>query len=172
MCKRNCHEVDIIYRTAKFSGMCAAPLEVAARFARRQASTALANFHSDGELSCWLLNESLLCLAASTEGCLLLVDLTQSASRGEVINACGEPTRHYKCPMYHFDFQAVALPFTACTENHELHTEGGELLDINVEHTTFLAAGWVAARPIGSGAFKWLPLDRCYVGCSKGRAGT
>jgi len=101
-------------------------------------------------------------LAASPEGRLLLLDLAESASRGDVLDIRGAPAFKAR-PLRDFEFRAAALPFAARTDQHELATAGNELLEINKEHTTHLASGWVAARLAGASAYLWYPLDRCCV---------
>ena len=160
--EKRAHEMEIISRLGGVCGMCTAPLEAAARFVRGQASTASAHLWVGGGLSYWLLDEKLFLLAASTEGRLLLLDLAESASRGDVLDVRGAPACT-ACPLRDFNFRAVALPFTACTDQHELATTGGQLLEINKEHTMHLASGWVAARPAGAFAYLWFPLDHCCV---------
>ena len=64
-------------------------------------------------------------------------------------------------PLRDFNFRVEALPFAARADQHELATAGDELLEINKEHTTHLASGWVAARRAGASAYLWFPLDRC-----------
>ena len=51
----------------------------------------------------------------------------------------------------------------AFADQHELATAGNELLEINKEHATHLASGWVAARLAGASAYLWYPLDRCCI---------
>lgn len=159
--EKRAHEIEILCRLAGLCDICAAPLETAARFARKQASAALRDLQAGGNLSCWFLGERLLLLAASAEGWLLLADLTESASRGDVVDAHWAPACGAH-PLHDFNFQATALPFAACPDKHELATEGGEILEISTEHTTRLASGWVAARWVGaSTAYLWFPLGHC-----------
>ena len=66
-------------------------------------------------------------------------------------------------PLRDFNFRVKALAFAARADQHELRAEGGESLEINKEHTTHLASGWVAARLAGASAYLWYPLDRCCV---------
>jgi hypothetical protein len=160
--EKRAHEVEMMCNIARLCDILVAPLEAAARFARSQACIALAALQADRKLNCWLLGERMLLLAASAEGRLVLVDLTESASRGDLVDAHGAPA----CgayPLRDFDFRATALRFEARSDQHELATKGGELLEINQEHTTHLAAGWVAARHIGASAYLWFPLDYCQI---------
>ena len=135
-------------------------LEAAARFARGQASTACSVLRAGGDLSCWLLDEKLFLLAASAEDRLLLLDLAESACRGHVVDIRGAPAFKAR-PLRDFNFRVKALAFAARADQHELATAGDELLEINKEHTTHLASGWVAARRAGASAYLWFPLDRC-----------
>ena len=155
--------MEIISRLADVSGMRAAPLEAAARFARGQASTACSVLRAGGDLSCWLLDEKLFLLAASAEDRLLLLDLAESACRGHVVDIRGAPAFKAR-PLRDFNFRVKALAFAARADQHELATAGDELLEINKEHTTHLASGWVAARRAGASAYLWFPLDRCRIG--------
>jgi hypothetical protein len=160
--EKRAHEVEMMSRIARLCDILAAPLEAAARFARSQACLALAALQADRKLNCWLLGERMLLLAASVEGRLVLVDLAESASRGVVVDARGAPACG-ACPLRDFDFRATALRFEARSDQHELAAKGGELLEINQEHTTHLAAGWVAARHVGASAYLWFPLDCCHI---------
>jgi len=100
--------------------------------------------------------------AASAEDRLLLLDLAESACRGHVVDIRGAPAFKAR-PLRDFNFRVKALPFAARADQHELATAGDELLEINKEHTTHLASGWVAARRAGASAYLWYPLDRCRV---------
>jgi len=101
-------------------------------------------------------------LAASADDRLLLLDLAESACRGDVLDIRGAPAFNAR-PLRDFSFRAAALPFSARADQHELATAGGKLLEINKEHTTHLASGWVAARLAGASAYLWFPLDHCCV---------
>jgi hypothetical protein len=160
--ERRAHEVEVMCRVACLCDIRAAPLEVAARFARSQARLALTDLRADNKLSCWLLGERMLLLAASVEGRLILIDLAESALRGDVVDACGALVRGAR-PLRDFDFRVTALSFEARSNQHELAVEGGELLEINREHTTHLANGWAAARRVGASAYLWFPLDCCHI---------
>ncbi len=157
---KSAHEMEIISHLADVCSMRAAPLEAAARYLRGQASTACSVLRAGGELSCWLLDEKLFLLAASAEDRLLLLDLAESASRGDVLDIRGAPAFTAR-PLRVFNFRVAGLPFAARTDQHELAADGGELLEFNKEHTMHLVAGWVAARLAGASAYLWFPLDRC-----------
>ena len=150
-------------RTIWKSSAASRTLEAAARYLRGQASKACSVLRAGGELSCWLLDDKLFLLAASPEGRLLLLDLAESASRGDVLDIRGAPAFKAR-PLRDFEFRAAALPFAARTDQHELATAGNELLEINREHTTHLASGWVAARLAGASAYLWYPLYPCRRG--------
>ncbi len=158
--EKRAQEMEILCRLAGLSDICAAPLEAAARFTRSQAATAIADLRADGGLTCWLIGERLLLLAATTEDRMLLIDLTESALRGDVVDARGAPACGAR-PLRDFNFRATALPFAARPDQHELAVEGGDVLEINGKCTTYLVTGWVAARPVGASAYLWFPLDHC-----------
>eukprot|EP00973_Karenia_brevis_P094706 12423758-Karenia_brevis.AAC.1 len=160
--EKRAHQIEMICRLASLSDIGTAPLEAAARFTRSQISNALADFRAGGKLSCWLVGERMLLLAAFADSRLVLIDLTESASRGYVVDVRGAPACGAR-PIHDFNFRIVALGFNARPDQQELDAEGGEVLEINKEHMMHLASGWVAARRLGSSAFLWFPLDRCCV---------
>ena len=158
--EKRARDMEILFRLASLSDICAAPLEAAARFTHNQAVAALADLRAGGDFTSWLIGERLLLLATSAEDRLLLVDLTESIARGDLVDARGAPACGAR-PLRGFNFRATALPFAARSDKHELVTQGGEQLEIHKQYTTHLASGWVAARRMGAPAFLWFPLEHC-----------
>ena len=118
---------------------------------------------SCGSLTCVLVGERLLMLAAGADARLLLIDLTESASRGAMVDLRGAPACGAQ-PLDGFTSRAKALPFEeARADQHELRTVGGEDLELCLDRRSYLLSGWVAARVSSDSAFLWFPIDRCCV---------
>ena len=95
--------------------------------------------------------------------CACLVDLTRSISHGELLDVQGQCLQ-LTTPLRDFGNHVYALPFEkARIDQHELFTEGGEILEVHLESTTYLLSGWIAARPLGTSTYLWFPLELCRI---------
>ena len=159
--------MDTTRHFAELCSICTLPLEAAVRTVSASVSAAAAESHALDGFSCSLVGDRLLLLSTSAENRLLLVDLTESALRGELVDSRGALCPGAR-PLRHFDIRATASPFAARARQHELPTDGGEQLQIDKEHDSEWASGWVAARLVGStSAFLLYPLDHCQVAVSE-----
>ena len=161
-CERRAHEMEVMRSLAEIGKISPAPLEAAARFTRQRAAGALVELRANcNSLTCVLVGERMLMLAAGADASLLFIDLTESVSRGTMVDVQGAPACRAR-PVYAFTFRVKALPFQeACVDQHQLRATGGETLEICLEHKNFLLSGWVAARVHSEATFLWFPIERC-----------
>ena len=163
--EKHAHQLEMMTSMVGSEEISCTPLQAAIDNARAEVALTREMLKKGCYLTCWLLEESLCLLAASTDGLLNLIDVTASMSAGQILNVHKQPSPDLY-PLRNFTFRVIALPFqNARSEQSELLTEGHEVLEIDGGCTTFLVEGWVSARlaEASTTAYLWFPLERCRV---------